>query len=126
MKALVGASRSYGKNFISVHHVGGIYEQRLNKSGYYDDVKVKDTWEGFTKLGALVDVIARSYTEKETIPNKDPRKPPTIKKVGYIIIEHCGLTTDAEGFKITDPTFEKILNTINLYRAASGVTSPSR
>lgn len=123
MKSLISAARAFGKNLISVHHTGGIYEERFAKDGNTTiSIRVGDTWEGFSKLGTLVDIIARAYSKEETIPNPDPRKSPTKKKVSYIIIEHCGLTLDAEGFKIVDPNFDKILNVVNMYRAASGVT----
>lgn len=111
MRALIGACRNFGKNLCIIHHIGGKYEDRWTQKGI-ESLRVGDTWDGFSHLGALADVIARSYIE--TVGGY---------KVPKLVIETCGYTLEAEGQEIPMPSFVSLLEKINLSRNGLGPQS---
>lgn len=118
MRSLIGAARHLGRNLILTHHVGGVYETRMVKHGrgiVSEEVRVGDTWAGWKEMGGLVDLVARSYTRELTgqddignivYANTDP----------FIVVEHCGLTLRAEGFKLSNPTFDQLKQAVETFR----------
>jgi hypothetical protein len=112
MRAMLGACRTYGKNLITVHHVGGVYEPKLTAQGT-ESVRVGDTYSGWKHTGALVDIILK--TNKIEAVNGQPAQ------IEAMILT-CGLTLAAEGQVVPDASFESILALVNSLRGANGGT----
>jgi len=131
MRACYGGARAYGKNLVSIHHVGGKYESKLTDKGQekkmriaqgllpadgqtelnsrdYEDVRIGDTWAGFNGVGRIVDLIARSGKVQLSTSNIQPT----------LEILDCGWTLTAEGITVPNPTFENVLVLINTLREA--------
>lgn len=112
IRSLLGAIRASGKNGYITHHVGGIYKDMPGPTGRVQSMRVGDTWDGWNHMGAVVDVIGRNR-----IVDEDAKTvPPSINKVPILDIETCGYTLKAEGKSLPYPTFEALLNIINLFR----------
>jgi hypothetical protein len=109
MAAVLGACRSYSKSLVLLHHVGGIYEARLTAQGT-EEIRIGDTFDGWSKSGNLVDIIMRTYKNGIT--------------TGVEVID-CGLTLAAEGKKIENATFQIILDEINRLRGTDGTPTIS-
>lgn len=105
-RALLGYIRQCGKHLYMPHHVGGIYQDIETRYGK-ESIKIGETWDGFSHLGAIVDVIGRTYIE--TVNGK--KKP-------HIMVETCGYTLDIEGMFLVEPTFDVLLSEINRIRAS--------
>ena len=103
MAAVLGACRAYGKNLLLLHHVGGIYESRLTPHGT-EEVRIGDTYDGWSKSGNLVDVVRRTYKESGT--------------TGVQFID-CGLTLAAEGQTLNPANFQSILDYMNQLRGTT-------
>lgn len=110
MRAMLGACRTYNKNLILVHHVGGVYREKLTAQGS-ESVRVGDTYAGWTHTGGLVDIILK--TSSLSTNGQGPRQVETE-------ILTCGLTLEAEGIKILDANFDSILAVVNALRGANG------
>ncbi len=110
IRALLGAAKHYGKNLYIPHHIGGMYEERLTTKGT-ESVRTGDTWDGWSHLGAIVDVIGR--TKIQTPINGQGI-------VTELVIETCGYTLQAEGLTVPNPTFDTVLSLINTLREAEG------
>ena len=109
MRAMLGACRTYNKNLITVHHVGGVYEAKLTAQGV-EEVRVGDTYSGWTQTGALVDIVLRTHK----LANNGAK--PQID----VEILTCGLTLEAEGVKVPNASFDTILSVINSLRESNG------
>jgi hypothetical protein len=116
MRALLTLVRNFKKNLVLMHHVGGIYKDIVSADGRKDSIKIGDTWDGFSRLGAIVDVIGKTYIETKAQPpaisngaitNLPPIRTP------YMLLETCGLALGAEGFAIPYPTYDNVLTFIN-------------
>jgi len=100
MAAVLGACRAYKKNLLMLHHVGGLYEPKLTSHGV-EEVRIGDTYDGWSKSGNLVDVVMKTYKENGS--------------TGIEFID-CGLTLAAEGTKLNPATFTSILDDLNRLR----------
>ena len=112
LRALMSAARDSGKNMYITHHVGGVYKDLPDQQGRVSSVRVGDTWDGWSHLGAIVDVVGRNRIineVKQTVP-------PTVERVPVFDIETCGYTLHAEGQTLPYPTFDTLLRMINLFR----------
>jgi len=108
MRALLGSAKNHGKNLYIPHHIGGVYEDVLTTQGT-DSIRIGDTWDGWSHLGAIVDVIVK--TGRQTPASG-------IGPIPEITIETCGYTLSAEGLSIPNPTFDNLLALINALRGA--------
>tara|TARA_Y100000310_G_scaffold193641_1_gene193605 strand:+ start:11878 stop:12504 length:627 start_codon:yes stop_codon:yes gene_type:complete len=110
-RAVISAPRHYGKNLCITHHIGGKYENRISakSSTGYESVRIGDTWDGWNHLGAIADVIVKTYIQ-ETVVVGGVTKAPAAR------IETCGYTLAAEGLDLVTPSFDMILNIINQLR----------
>ena len=112
MRALLSTARNSGKNIYITHHLGGIYKDMPDQAGRVTSVRVGDTWDGWSHLGAIVDVVGRT----RVVEDVKATIPPTVEKIPVIDIETCGYTLKAEGISLPYPTFESVLNLINTFR----------
>lgn len=102
MRAVYGAARTYGKNLIITHHLGGVYEQKLTPQGV-QEIRVGDTWAGFSGMGAIVDMVARTTLQRNPL-------------AVVLKVETCGYTLALEGQTFTNPDFTTLLEAINNLR----------
>jgi hypothetical protein len=113
LRAIYGAQKTYRKNLIITHHIGGVYQDVLTERGV-DSQRVGDTWAGFAGLGAIVDMIGRTAIGVDDAGNKQP----------MIQIETSGYTLALEGQilafpgELTNTAFDQILTMINTLRNA--------
>lgn len=104
LRTLYSAARTYRKNLIITHHMGGIYKERLTDHGV-ESVRIGDTWAGFSGMGAIMDIVVRT-----AISRNDAIPVPMIK------IETCGYALALEEQELTNPTFDMLLGIINNLR----------
>jgi hypothetical protein len=104
MGGMLGACRTYEKNLALVHHVGGIYQDKLTQQGV-QSMRIGDTLDGFSHTGKLVDMII--HTDKVEADGKAQIKAKILT---------CGLTLAAEGQEFINPSFDKILACVNSLR----------
>ena len=118
MRAILSAARMSGKNIYVTHHIGGKYEDRPDVSGRVSSVRVADTWDGWSHLGAIMDVVLRHRIDVRSEPAVGG---PTITKTPVVDIETCGYTLSAEGITLPNPDFSALLNVINVFRSQESV-----
>ena len=104
-RSLLSGAYTYEKNLVITHHAGGKYESRLTAKGT-EEIRVGDTWAGFNGMGAIVDLVARSFIAPSPNGTIVPR----------LWIEDCGLTLQAKGEQMENPTFDSLLELINNFR----------
>ena len=112
MHSLHQNMKELGKNIISIHHVGGIYNDVVDKgSGKVQSVRVGDTWEGWNKIGNMADVICQAYFPPPSYEDIAANRQPLPK----LFIQVCGLTLEAQGIS-TLMDFGALRDTINALR----------
>lgn len=109
MRTLFTMPKAWGKNVIIAHHMAPKYEDAAKGGNSLTTEKVQTgyTWDGWNRVGGVVDVIGQTYIERNgqgSIPT--------------LAIETCGLTLAAEGKIIQQPTYDLILSTIIAERYA--------
>lgn len=112
LRAVLGSGKHYNKNMYISHHVGGKYEDRPSGS-----VRVGDTWDGWNHLGAVVDVIVKTSIEIGPLSLGINGQGMVAAKIPVCHIETNGYSLESEGCKIELPTFQKILDLTNEFRA---------
>jgi hypothetical protein len=142
-RGLLAQTRNKFKNFMAVHHVGPKYGpgweevQKGNRSEkvFRPKMLIGETWAGFSHIGEIVDIIARSRIENQcTTCNILFEPDPTTMmqhgthtisvgdKTGLpvphptLTIEECGYSLNATGLKLNSPTYAGILNIVNAFR----------
>lgn len=112
LRGLYGGATTYHKNLCITHHVGGLYQDQLTSKGV-EQMRVGDTWDGFSKMGTLVDLVGRTYITKQN-PMMAGGKPLIIPALR---VDTCGLTLSLEGQEVLNPTYDTLLAEINSLRA---------
>lgn len=141
-RSLLGAIRNKRKNLVALHHVGPkhgpgyetIRRGNREEKVFKPDVLLGETWSGFSHLGQIVDVIARTRVEKScttcsiTFPDTpagrlehgthqiDNKIVPTLE------VEYCGYSLQAGGMKFQNPTYDVLFNSVNAMRLADVTT----
>lgn len=135
-RSLLGAVRNKRKNLVALHHVGPkhgpgyetIRRGNREEKVFKPDMLIGETWSGFSHLGQIVDVIARTRVEQgcQTCGTTFADTPSsrlehgTHKLNGSVVptleVEHCGYSLSAGGMKFENPTFEGLYNTVNAMR----------
>jgi hypothetical protein len=105
LKGLYGGSFTHHKNLIITHHVGGVYKDQLTNKGV-EQMRVGDTWDGFSGMGQIVDLVGR------TVIDRNPANVP----VPTLQVHSSGYTLALEGKNLEMPTFGSILVEINSLR----------
>lgn len=107
MASIIYAARAYNKNLILIHHVRPEYQQVM-MDGQVKSMEIPGTHvlDGFKYTKSLVDLEVRVTVE--TI-EKLGRKP-----VGEIILS--GLALEMEGQKIIEPSYDKIIQMVKIWR----------
>ncbi len=114
MRALLTMPKAWGKNLVIEHHMAGKYEDvQKGNSLTTEKIQVGYTWEGWNRIGAIVDVIGQTYIARSS----DGPPTPSLR------LETCGLTLAAEGEIITNPTYESVLSKIIAERLAEAGSS---
>lgn len=121
MRAILSASRVYGKHMVISHHLRDVYV------GDKPDVNGATTWAGFKEVGQLVDTMVRNGVEATCLDCKTPfpdsergahLKHRSGNPVPAVTIEFCGYTLAANGMKLYKPTYELVLQMVNAMRLA--------
>ena len=115
----------------------------------YKESRVGDTWAGWSHIGGMVDMVARNFVENQyhiAIHGGSPVKvvatsdeaarnlvdiklQPQIVSIQidkgvapkpFLIMEKCGLSLDAEGLRLDNPTVEGVVGLINALRNGQG------
>ncbi len=109
MRSLYTMPKAWGKNIIIAHHMSPKYEDVAKGGNSLTTEKVQNgyTWDGWNRVGGVVDVIAQTYIDRNGAGS-----------IPTAAIETCGLTLAAEGKVIAQPTYDLILSTIIAERYA--------
>ena len=114
IRAVLGAARQTGKNLYIPHHIGGKYEPQPNpQTGRMESTQVGFTWDGWSHLGAAMDLVLKSRTvteDKKTVP-------PSSEEIPVVDIETCGYSLRAQNITLPNPTFDTILALVNHFRS---------
>ncbi len=110
MRALYTMPKAWGKNLVIAHHMTGKYEDRPKggNSLEMEKVQVGFTWDGWGRVGGIVDVIGQTYINTNGETGSHPA----------MTIETCGLTLASEGEVLVEPTYDYILSSIIANRLA--------
>ena len=137
-RALLGAVRNKRKNLVALHHVGPkhgpgyetVRRGRTEEKVFKPDMLIGETWSGFSHLGQIVDVIARTRLEQncETCKSTFVDNPASRMEHGThklsgkvtptVEIEHCGYSLNAGGMKFENASFDLLYQAINGMRLA--------
>ena len=105
MKSIVFTARSFKKNLVLTHYPRDIYAQKLTEKGVEDYKTGEVDIDGFKQTKALVDLAIRTKVVKST-EGRD--------MVGEITLS--GMSKDLEGMVIADPTYDKIMQRVQMVR----------
>jgi hypothetical protein len=109
MNSLIMQAKAYKKDLILIHHADDEYANTLVNGQYVKAPTGKRIRKGWRPLVNLVDMVVKSYSKIESVPNPD--KPGESKKVymPYCLIELAAPPT-LIGMELREPTFELLVN----------------
>jgi len=110
MRALCLLPRAYGKHLYITHHQTANYQSLVQGQ---EAVRVGETWDGWNRIGGVVDTVVYTSIQRSMIPGTIP---PQQRSIPQGTILTCGLTLAAEGKVLDNPSFEDILSCILLSR----------
>jgi len=113
IRAYLTNIRAAGKTAILTHHTRDVRMVKVIK-GQEEEVKVGETWEGWSHLDGLVDVLVRTHKEERFVPGKGKTQNP------YMEIVTCGWSLDAEGQRVDNHSWDGLLTCINEKRGQNG------
>ena len=118
MRFFIGQAKAMGKNVYICHHSRGVFEDIVDQTGreVLGKKPIGQTWDGWSKLGAIVDTVMITGIRAET-KTQGVGQQPTVERLPVATFQHCGYTLEAEGKEVVEPTFDKILDFINHYRS---------
>lgn len=120
-RALTTGARESKKNLVLVHHQRDVTEKKVVDNREVD-VKVGETYSGWNRTDAIVDIIVKMTKKQESVLT--PGQPPRMATVASGLIETCGLTLDAEGRSYRWPDWYTIVNNVRFLRGQIPITDP--
>lgn len=111
MRSVIYAPRTFNKNLILTHYPREVYAQRLTERGVMDVPTGQFEIDGYKYTSALVDLLI--MTQIKVIETGIPPVKRALP-VGTITLSGVGLSI--VGSEIPDPTYEKIINLVNMAR----------
>jgi len=101
-----------GKNLIISHHIRDVRQEVIVKDKVVEQ-KIGETWDGWSKLEGLVDVLIRTRVENRAVNQKGQM---VSKAFPYIEVVRCGWSLDAVGQRVDDFSFDGLLKFVNQKR----------
>ena len=108
MASIIYAARAYNKNLVLIHHMRGVYQSYMIEGQIKSmEVPGQRVMDGFKYTESLIDLEIRVSVEEIANMGKKP--------IGEISLS--GLALEMVGQKIIEPTYDKIIQQVKIWRA---------